>query len=94
MKLYLARWDFAETGGNIHGWFSRSPESAAAWAFRDVVEVHACEFNQNGVTIASAAGGTHTLRNFAIESRSDGKLVLACYAPFVTVDLPLPSRGK
>ena len=32
---------------------------------------------------SSSAGGTHTIRDFAIEERSDGKYVLGCEAPFL-----------
>lgn len=71
----------------MHGWFSLSPESAATWVYRAVAERHCRDFNQHGVIVSSSASGFHTtLRNFAIESRPDGKLVLACNTPFVITE--------
>ena len=93
MKGYIARWAF-EGEGDVRYWFSRSPEAAATWAFRDVAEVHMREFNQRGVTIPSSAGDTHTIRNFSIDQRPDGKFVLGCDAPFLVPDLPVQAGRR
>lgn len=94
MKIYLTRWEFAEIGAGIHGWFSSTPETAAIWAYRAVAERHRRDFNRHGVIIQSAADGSHTLRNFSIESRPDGKFVLACDAPFLVTDAGSQVRAK
>jgi hypothetical protein len=91
MKLYLAHWEFAETGSDIRGWFTPLPDSAATWAQRDVAMRHCRDFNRHGVTLPCHGGDTDTLRNFSIESRPDRKLVLACEAPILT-DTNIPVR--
>jgi len=83
MKLYLARWEFADIGREIHGWFTSSPEAAATWADRAVAERHRRDFNRHGVILESQGGDTHTLLNLIIESRPDGKLVLLCEEPYL-----------
>ena len=81
MKLYLARWEFADIGREIRGWFTPSPEAAATWAYRAVAERHRRDFNRQGVILESQGGDTHTLQNLILESRPDGKLVLRCEEP-------------
>lgn len=53
MKLYLARWEFADIVREIHGWFTPSPEAAAIWTYRAVAERHRRDINSHAVIFAS-----------------------------------------
>jgi len=48
-----------------------------------VAEVHVREFNQKGLAIPSLSGGEHSIQEFTIEERDDGKFVVCCDAPFI-----------
>ncbi len=84
MKGYLVRWKIrAGDDQTIDYWFSTSPRDGATWPARESAEVHVGDFNQKGVTIPSSLGGGHTIHDFTVEEREDGKFVVFCEAPFI-----------
>lgn len=90
MKCYVVRWKIREDDDHltIDYWFSTSPKEGATWPTRESVDVHVSDFNRKGVTIPSSDGGEHSIHNFTIEERNDGKFVAYCDAPFIAPDRP------
>ena len=82
-KAYICSWerkappDYDE----VSYCFGASAKEATAWEDRESAEEIAASLNTGGVTVPSLHGGTHILRNFAVEEFSD-KFVIFCSGPF------------
>jgi hypothetical protein len=88
LKGYISRIEGRTKPGQTPGTdylFTSNPNSAMHWETKEAALWVCTDFNDGGISIPSALGGTYVCKNFEPEQRKPHEFVISCEAPFIPV---------